>query len=84
MVIRAVVYFTWSGGRLVWSFASMVYLLFSQLFGKWVGWCVVWLLVCWLVSFSDGSLVGGFQLRRNVEDIALADFPLQRNLVTIL
>ena len=49
------------------------------LVGVWFG---CWF--AWLVSFWDGSLVGGFQLRRNVEGKALADLPLQTNLVTIL
>ena len=43
--------------------------------------------MCGLVVGLLGWLVfgiGGFQLRRNVEGTALADLPLQRNLVTIL
>jgi len=54
LVIRDVVYFTWTGGHLVWSFAWSVCHLFSQLFGKWVGW-----LVCGLVAGLLGWLVFG-------------------------
>jgi len=69
----------WSGRLHGRSVTCSVICLVSGLVGVWFG--------CWfacLVSFSDGSLVGGFQLRRNVEGMALADLPLQRNVVTIL
>jgi hypothetical protein len=59
-------YFTWSGGCLVWLFARSVCHLFGQLLiSGLVGWLVgVWFgcWFAWLVGFWDGSLVGGFQL----------------------
>ena len=69
----------WSGRLHGRSVNCSVSCLVSGLDGVWFG---CWF--AWLVIFSDGSLVGGFQLRRNVEGMALADLPLQRNLVTIL
>jgi len=71
--------FTRSGHFHGRSVTCLVSCLESGLVGVWF---VCWF--AWLVSFSDGSLIGGFQLRRNVEGMAVADLPLQTNLVTIL
>ena len=69
----------WSGRLHGWSVTCSDSCLVNGLDDVWFG---CWF--AWLVIFSDGSLFGGFQLRRNVEGMALADLPLQRNLVTIL